>query len=105
MTTLQYAGIYEAEEIDKGLAYLLKHLPGKGKSVSHYFYGHYYAAQAMFLAGGDYWQEWWPAIREELLAKQSGEGYWRGQAGTEYGTAMALIILQVPNRLLPIFQR
>ena len=24
---------------------------------AHYFYGQYYAVQAMFLAGGDYWAE------------------------------------------------
>ena len=45
------------------------------------------------------------AIREELLDKQTPDGYWQGQAGNEYGTAMALIILQIPNRLLPIFQQ
>ena len=33
----------------------------------HYFYGHYYAAQAMWTAGGDYWAEWYPPIRDELL--------------------------------------
>ena len=59
----------------------------------------------MFLAGDKYWRDWWPRIRDELVEKQAPEGYWRGQAGQEYGTAMALIILQVPSRLLPIFQR
>ena len=48
---------------------------------------------------------WWPVIRDELLEKQTAEGFWQGQAGNEYGTAMALIILQIPNRLLPIFQK
>ena len=105
VATLQYAGVYRGQEIERGLAYLLKHTPGSGRSPSHYFYGQYYTAQAMFLAGGDYWRKWWPAIREELLSKQAPEGYWRGDPGTEYGTAMALIILQMPNRLLPIFQR
>ena len=33
----------------------------------HYYYGHYYAAQAMWIAGGRYWTEWYPAIREELV--------------------------------------
>ena len=37
----------------------------------HYFYGHYYAAQAMFLAGGKYWAQWYPAIRDELIARQN----------------------------------
>ena len=36
----------------------------------HYFYGHYYAVQAMWTAGGDYWAEWYPAIRDELIRRQ-----------------------------------
>ena len=44
-------------------AYLKQFIPGKGKPADvegHYFYGHYYAVQAMFLAGGDYWASWYP---------------------------------------------
>lgn len=105
VATLQYAGIYGGDEIDRGLAYIQRFTPPKEQTVGHFFYGHYYAAQAMFLAGDEYWGEWWPAVREELIDKQNPEGFWRGQAGQEYGTAMALIILQMPNRLLPIFQK
>jgi hypothetical protein len=105
VTTLQYAGLYDADEIERGMQYLLAFLPPREQSVGHYFYGHYYAAQAMFLAGDDSWAVWFPAVRNELLERQSEEGFWRGQAGNEYGTAMALIILQMPNRLLPIFQK
>jgi len=105
VAALQYAGVYGGDEIERGLAYLKRFTPPSEQSVGHYFYGHYYGAQAMFLAGDTYWRAWWPKIRGELLQKQSPEGYWRGQAGQEYGTAIALIILQMPNRLLPIFQR
>jgi len=105
VAALQYAGIYGGEEIARALQYLERFTPPREESVGHYFYGHYYAAQAMYLAGDAHWSQWWPAIRDELLQKQSPEGFWRGQAGQEYGTAMALIILQVPNRLLPIFQK
>ena len=105
VVTLQYAGIYGGEEIERGLQYIRRFAPPKEQTVGHYFYGHYYAAQAMFLAGDDPWSKWWPAIRDELLEKQTPEGFWRGQAGQEYGTAMALIILQMPQRLLPIFQK
>ena len=105
VTALQYAGVYSGDELERGLQYLMRFRPPSEQTVGHYFYGHYYAAQAMFLAGDDHWQVWWPPIRDELLAKQAPEGFWRGQAGTEYGTAMALIILQMPNRLLPIFQK
>ena len=105
VAALQYAGIYHGPEIEKGLEFLKQFQPPRQQSVGHYFYGHYYAVQAMHSAGGEHWKSWWPAIREELLSKQTKDGYWQGQAGNEYGTAMALIILQVPNRLLPIFQR
>ncbi|MFQ5412834.1 MAG: prenyltransferase/squalene oxidase repeat-containing protein [Phycisphaerae bacterium] len=105
VAALQYAGIYEGPELERGLQYLMRFLPPNEQALGHYFYGHYYAGQAMFLAGDNYWQVWWPAVREELLGKQAPEGFWRGQAGTEYGTAMASIILQMPNRLLPIFQK
>jgi len=105
VAALQYAGLYSTDEINRGLEYLLRFIPPQEQTVGHYFYGHYYAVQAMFLAGDAYWQRWWPAVRTELLAKQEPEGNRRGQAGDEYGTAMALIILQMPNRLLPIFQK
>jgi hypothetical protein len=105
VAALQYAGLYEGEEIERGLTYVLRFQPPTDQTPGHYFYGHYYAAQAMYLAGDSHWHDWWPSIRDELISKQEGEGFWRGQAGPEYGTAMALIILQMPNRLLPIFQR
>jgi hypothetical protein len=105
LAALQYAGIYHGPEFNNGLAYLKQFTPPGDQSVGHYFYGHYYAAQAMFLAGATHWNVWWPEVRSELLEKQAAEGYWQGQAGNEYGTAMALIILQMPNRLLPIFQQ
>jgi len=105
VAALQYSGEYRSEEISRGLEYLLHFVPPQEQTVGHYFYGHYYAAQAMYIAGDAYWQRWWPAVRAELLEKQEPEGFWRGQAGDEYGTAMALIILEMPNRLLPIFQK
>ncbi|MBN2583779.1 MAG: terpene cyclase/mutase family protein [Planctomycetes bacterium] len=107
--SLYNCGIYSGPEIDNGLAYLLKNKPGtggQGNAGGFYFYGNYYATQAMFIAGGEYWRQWWPAISKDLVTKQSdNDGSWTGQAGKEYGTAMACIILQIPNRYLPILQR
>lgn len=108
VATLYYAGIYQDEAIDRGLEYLMQHLPGgqRADNTPHYFYGHYYAVQTMFMAGGDNWKNWFKAVREELVARQNKQtGHWEGQAGHAYGTAMALIILQMPNRYLPIFQK
>ncbi len=107
VVALQSAGEYDTREVRDGIAYLqqytreIKH----GNRYSHYFYGHYYAAQAMWLRGGSAWNEWYPAIRDELILRQSASGYWLDSICNEYGTAMALIILQIPNNYLPIFQR
>jgi hypothetical protein len=107
VVALYSAGIYKGPEVEAGLRFLLQVKPGGGfgRPDMHYFYGHYYAVQAMWTAGGQYWAEWYPAIREELLARQSPDGSWIDQICSHYGTAMACIILQVPNNYLPILQK
>lgn len=108
VAALFYAGIYEDDAINRGLDYLMRvSLPGSpGARRTHYFYGQYYAVQAMYLAGGSHWQRWWQAIRSELLSAQGSDGHWIDQHhGNAYGTAMALIVLQMPKRYLPIFQK
>src|SRR5271165_4673464 len=94
-------------EIREGISYLRQYMREikLGSRYSHYYYGHYYAAQAMWIRGGEDWNEWFPAIRTELIHRQSPAGYWTDSICNEYGTAMALIILQIPNNYLPIFQR
>jgi hypothetical protein len=117
VVALYCAGIYEGREISDGLRYLMQFKPGlnsagpafgRGMDNLHYFYGHYYAAQAMWTAGGKYWSEWFPAIREDLLARSrhNQAGVWTEQTTcTDYATAMAAIILQIPNNYLPIMQK
>jgi hypothetical protein len=107
IVALQSAGEYDSKEIRDGINYLRQYMREikLGNRYSHYFYGHYYAAQAMWIRGGDDWNEWYPAIRNELIHRQSPSGYWMDSICNEYGTAMALIILQIPNNYLPIFQR
>lgn len=109
---LYSAGIYEGKEIERGLKYLQQFTPGRPFSPreihpQHYWYGHYYAALAMWTAGDDYWASWFPAVRDELLTRlRGGNGVWTDQYhGSAYATAMALIILQLPNNYLPILQK
>ncbi len=102
------AGIYDGREVKAGLQYLMRHKPGGGflaRLDMHYFYGHYYAVQAMWTAGEPYWRSWYESIRDELLARQGPDGAWMDPICVHYGTAMACIILQVPNNYLPILQK
>ena len=107
IVALYSAGIYEGDEITRGLEYLQQYLPKSKASnrESHYFYGHYYAVQAMWHAGGKFWTDWYPAIRDALVENQREDGSWMDSICQEYGTAMACVILQMPNNYLPIFQR
>lgn len=109
VASLFYAGIYEDDSIVRGLEYLKANtvaVAGGPQMQAHYFYGQYYTTQAMYLAGGEWWSTWWSKAREELLEMQGDDGSWTDhQAGNSYASAMALIVLQMPNRYLPIFQR
>lgn len=113
VVTLYSAGIYDGKPLESGLAYLERYRPSTAlhQPANHYFYSHYYAAQAMWHAGGQRFEQWYPEIRDELIHgpfpfRASGGG-WRDPSsyGEDYGTAMALLILQTPNNYLPIFQR
>ena len=107
------AGEYGTRVTERGLGYLMQFLPGRRRGgiqdvrPDHYFYGQYYAALAMWTAGGDRWATWFPAIRDELIAKARAapRGLWSDYHGSAYATAMACIILQLPNNYLPIMQK
>ena len=108
VVTLYSAGLTEGRELERGLAYLMR-FPPRGDLLrydAHYFYGQYYAVQAMWHAGDEYWKQWYPAIRDELMVRQLPDGSWSDSlVNSEYATAMACLILQMPNNYLPIFQR
>jgi len=91
-----------------GLKYLMRFLRFQstlGGWSSFYYYGAYYSAQAMFSAGGEMWEKWYSAMSKELLARQTSSGSWAGGRGGEvYSTGMALIVLQMPYRYLPILE-
>lgn len=101
--------IDEGPEVRRGLNYVMQYLPQPGvpRRENYYFYGHYYAVLAMWQAGGDSWSRWYPAIRDELLQRQKqASGLWADPSvSDDFATAMACLILQVPNNYLPIFQR
>src|SRR5262249_12093083 len=104
------AGIYKGREIDLGLKHMLEFKPPSHfpRFDMHYFYGHYYAVQAMWTAGGTFWSEWFPAVREEIASRSHRirpDGSWADTICHHYATALACIILQIPNNYLPILQK
>ena len=85
----------------------------------YFFYGNYYAAQALYQMGGReprLWAAWYARVRDDLLRHQivkrvpeTGRdlGWWVSNVDSThaYATATALLILQFPLDHLPIHQR
>lgn len=109
VATLYNAGQYENPVALKALAYLKKLLKGSNSATvfqGHRFYALLYISQAMFFSSDEDWREFYPKHRDELIKQQNPDGSWQGDfAGHIYGTAIALLVLQLPYQYLPILQR
>ena len=99
-----------------GVEYLLQHLPDSRKPNIYYWY---YATQVMHHFGGKPWEEWNAKMSYALVAMQETTGHaagsWapKGQgteggfaehAGRIYMTSLAICILEVYYRHMPIYR-
>lgn len=109
VATMYNAGQYENPVALRALGYIKKLLKTSKTSRfagGHHFYAMLYTAQAMYLSDDANWRMYFPRVRDELLGSQAENGSWYGdRIGETYGTSIALIILQLPYRYLPIVQR
>jgi hypothetical protein len=109
VATLYNAGQFDSTIATDCLKYVwdqFRASEGWDKGGGHAYYTHLYASQAFYMAGDQYWDTYFPATREQLLAMQQPDGSWNGDGiGYVYGTAIATIILQLPFKYLPVFQR
>ena len=115
IASLFSAGYYEDKMVAPGVEWLRQNARDFGREENYrtyfYWYGHYYAAQVMFIAADkdkSLWDDfYWPLITRELLENQNADGSWPNSPGPgeAFGTAVACLILQIPNQYLPIFQR
>jgi len=110
VATLYNAGEYDSQMSDACLAYVFKQFQAQknqwSKGGGHDYYAHLYAAQAFYQAGDRYWDDYFPAARDQLVKQQQRDGSWDGDGvGPVYGTSISLVILQLPYKFLPIYQR
>ena len=104
---LYNAGAYDSKIADRAWKYAWRTCrPSGGRSHGHYFYTQLYMSQATWQKGDKYWNKYFPDIQRHLLSTQQGNGSWRGDhVGLVYGTAIGLLILQIPYNKLPILSR
>lgn len=104
------AGEYDNPLAKKALEYVKKRIgtggSGRHGSWGHFYYAHLYMSQVMWLSGEEDWKWYFPPMRDWMIEQQAADGSWDGDGvGTTYGTAIALVILQMPYGYLPILQR
>lgn len=112
VTSLQVAGNYKATEVSEGVDYLLQFKPlgTKDHDQHFYYYGLYYATMGIYQAQGigawgrKAWTAWYPAVVNSLVSSQKPDGKWEGPYD-QFSTAVPLLILAIPCRYLPIYQR
>lgn len=110
---LQLCGKYDHEHVAKAIEFLQKDTTRERRfrAREYFWYGHYYAAHAMHIVGGETWKQWYTDISSVLLPRQAESGAWEAQdlegnpPGPVYQTSIAVIILSTPLSYLPIYQR
>lgn len=113
VATLNAAGVYrDSPELDQGFKHLKDRFAASGwrperavEDPQFFSYAAFYASQAFYQRGGEDWMKWYRAIRQRLLDKQAADGSWDDDYGPELGTAMAVLVLEIPIQYLPIFER
>lgn len=91
--------------------YLQRHLPRLSAPDEYYWY---YGTLAMFQYGGEPWERWNGALRDQLvrLQRPGGEfagswdpvGPWSSVGGRLYSTTLCVMSLEVYYRFLPLYQ-
>ncbi len=141
LCTLFQAGLYDNESlaeyvrtrgiskspvprVDWTVDYLFRWYPQVARATPrhyYYFYGNYYAAQAMYNVGGrdpEVWERWYDMVRGDLVRMQEvglppdgagpEEAHWQSNVGMTshaFATSIAILILSMPFDYLPIHQR
>src|SRR5262249_20384151 len=81
VTTLHSAGLYDVREYGAALDYVADNYDEAPPEHFMFWYGNYYAAQALFTEGGARWRVYWQRLRDDLLARQREDGRWINRVG------------------------
>ncbi len=65
------------------------------------YYGTFYAALALYYDDEELWKKWYTTVSDKIVKAQQQDGSWPQSMGV--ATPFALLILQIPRRLLPLY--
>jgi hypothetical protein len=100
--------------LDNGVELIKEWRPLLGRNECNIYYA-YIASLVLHHYGGDGWEEWFKELRDHLVATQSKNAHDSGswyvpdhysdKGGRLYNTALAVMILEVPYRYLPLYRK
>jgi hypothetical protein len=108
------AGQYDDDLVPRMIKYCEQNLSSDNRSsYGHWHYAHFYYSQVQYREGGERWERYKTEVQAKLLREASevklgdktGVEWTQGYVGPIYTTALNLIILQLDNACLPIYQR
>ena len=110
LAALYNAGDYDSEHVPQMLEYAKKQLHTLnegGASFGHWHYTYLYYSQVMYRQGEKDWAPYRDRLYDRIVSEQNQDGFWvgSGQIGPIYPTSCNLIMLQLDNAYLPIYQR
>jgi len=110
LAALYNAGDYDSTHVPQMLTYSKAQLHDvngtAGTAFGHWHYTYLYYAQVVYRQGEEQWNAFRDKLYTKILREQAANGSWEGtNIGPIYVTACNLIMLQLDNAFLPIYQR
>lgn len=107
LAALFNAGDYDSQHVPAMKKYCKEKLYNlkTTRSYGHWHYSYLYYSQVVYREGGEFWRTFRDRLFARIINEQTSNGSWTGNIGPIYVTSLNLIILQLENGYLPIYQR
>ncbi len=109
LATLYAGGLYEGPLVEAAYRFARANVALTAPRPTgglHFYYSHLYLSQVMYFRGGAEWAHYFSELSDWLVRFQNEDGSWTGDViGRTYGTAVALLVLQLPYNSMPVLQR
>ena len=107
LAALYNAGDYDSKYVPTMWEYCRKRMHNPNRvSFGHWHYTYLYYTQVVYRQGPNVWRPYRDRLYKKLMGEQDESGGWtQGNIGPEYVTACNLIMMQMDNGYLPIYQR
>ena len=108
LAALYNAGDYDSKHVPEMLKYSKQQLHGissGARSFGHWHYTYLYYSQVVYRQGAKEWNPFRDKLYAKLVSEQADTGNWTGNIGPIYVTSCNLIMLQLDQAFVPIYQR